>query len=317
MTTHVNGDQASAGLEIADAMRVGPRLKQAHGTTRAGEQWRVLCGDSRDAMRVLDPDSVGAIVTSPPYFWQRDYEVAGQIGHEAKIEAYVEAITSTFREARRVLSPSGLLFLNLGDTYYSAKGRPHGADKKNSGRQLARRQLRAVDGPGLGLPRKSLIGIPWRVARAMQEDGWTLRSDIIWYRPNALGEPSASDRPWRLFEHVFMFSKAPRYWFSRVGLGGDEDVWTLSSRPENPHSHFAPFPAELVERCLACGCRPGETVLDPFVGTGTTMLAALARGHSAIGIDLKREYCLSTLRRIRALDKGATEVRVQLELLER
>ena len=121
-----------------------------------------------------------------------------------------------FGELRRTLKPAGTFFLNLGDTYYSAKGRPHGRDDKHNGRQMMRRHLRAVDGPGLGLPRKSLIGIPWRVALALQDDGWTLRSSIIWQRPASLPEPTAHDRPWRTFEYVFLFSKSPRYWFHRA-----------------------------------------------------------------------------------------------------
>jgi len=268
------------------------------GETMRGLTWQIINANVCDALRTLPADSVNCAITSPPYYWQRDYEVEGQIGHEDTIEAYVQAIVAVFRELRRALAPDGTLFLNLGDTYYSAKGRPHGRDNKHNGRQMMRKKLRAVDGSGLGLPRKSLIGIPWRVALAMQEDGWTLRSSIIWHRPGALPEPTAHDRPWRTFEHVFLFSKGPRYWFDRGSLAGSEDVWTLVARPENPSSHFAPYPRELVEKCLACGCRPDGIVLDPFVGSGTTMIAALARGHHAIGIDLKPEYCEFTRTRI-------------------
>jgi DNA modification methylase len=238
------------------------------------------------------------VVTSPPYYWQRDYEAPGQIGHEPTIDGYVTALVESFREMRRVLHDTGTFFLNLGDTYYSAKGKPHGQDKKHNGRQMARRQLRAVDGPGLGLPRKSLIGIPWRVALALQQDGWTLRSAIVWHRPGSLPEPTATDRPWRTYEHVFLFSKGPRYWFNRTALNDEHDIWRIVARPENPGAHFAPFPRELVQRCLDCGCPPRGTVLDPFVGSGTTMLAALQNGHSAVGIELKKEYCTTIIRRI-------------------
>jgi DNA modification methylase len=235
-------------------------------------------------------------LTSPPYYWQRDYEVAGQIGHEPSINGYVSALADVFREARRVLKESGLFFLNIGDTYYSAKGRPHGQDLKNAGRQMARRTLRAVDGPGLGLPRKSLIGIPWRVALALQQDDWTLRSNIIWERPGCLGEPTAKDRPWRSYEHIFMFAKSVRYYFNRPALAGSEDIWRFPARPDNPAYHFAPYPLELVSRCLAVGCPDTGTVLDPFVGSGTTMVAALQSRRSAIGIDLHPEYCSYALR---------------------
>jgi len=274
------------------------RIARQTGITSKGHPWTVLTGDVAVALREIETASVDCVVTSPPYYWQRDYEVPGQIGHESTIDGYVKALVHAFRELRRTLRPSGNFFLNLGDTYYSAKGRPHGKDGKHNGRQMMRRHLRAVDGPGLGLPRKSLIGIPWRVALALQEDGWTLRSSIIWQRPASLPEPTAHDRPWRTFEHVFLFSKGARYWFNREGLAGEEDVWKIIARPENPGSHFAPYPRELVERCLDCGCREGGVVLDPFVGSGTTMVAALSRGSSAIGVDLKPEYSRYTAERI-------------------
>src|SRR5207253_2456628 len=116
--------------------------------------------------------------------------------------------------------PDGTIFLNLGDTYYSGKGRPHGTDAKHRSRRMTK--LRAVDGPGLGLPKKSLIGIPWRVALALQADGWTLRSAIIWARQSAVPEPTAKDRPWRSYEHVFLLTKSRFYYFDRDGLGEDE-----------------------------------------------------------------------------------------------
>lgn len=282
-----------------------PVLK-ATGLTAQGCPWTVLTGDVVFALREIATGTVDCVVTSPPYYWQRDYEVVGQIGHESTIGDYVTVLVRVFAELRRTLKPAGTLFLNLGDTYYSAKGRPHGRDDKHTGRQMMRRHLRAVDGPGLGLPRKSLIGIPWRVALALQDDGWTLRSSIIWRRPAALPEPTAHDRPWRTFEYVFLFSKSPRYWFRRDGLAGAEDIWTIVARPENSGSHFAPYPLALVERCLDCGCPRGGLVLDPFVGSGTTMIAALARGSGAIGVDLKPEYSGHTVERIRR-DLGGRE----------
>lgn len=274
------------------------RVLRATGLTAGGFPWTVLTGDVAFALREIGTESVDCIVTSPPYYWQRDYEVTGQIGHERTINGYVAALVRAFGELRRTLKPTGTFFLNLGDTYYSAKGRPHGRDDKHNGRQMMRRHLRAVDGPGLGLPRKSLIGIPWRVALALQDEGWTLRSTIIWQRPASLPEPTAHDRPWRTFEYVFLFSKSARYWFHRSGLVGAEDVWRITSRPENPGSHFAPYPVELVERCLDCGCPAGGVVLDPFVGSGTTMIAALARGSGAVGVELKPQYSGYTIERI-------------------
>jgi DNA modification methylase len=276
---------------VATDVRGNGRIHRLSGRTPEGLDWSVVNADVVSGLRQLEAGSVSCAVTSPPYYWQRDYEIEGQLGHEASIAEYVGALVVAFRELRRTLTKDGTFFLNLGDTYYSAKGRPHGRDDKHNGRQMMRRHLRAVDGPGLGLPRKSLIGIPWRVALAMQEDGWTLRSAIAWHRPASLPEPTAKDRPWRSYENVFLFSKSPRYWFNRNGLRGEEDIWTIVARPNNPGAHFAPFPRELADRCIECGCPEGGRVLDPFVGSGTTMLAALARGHSAVGIDLKPEYC--------------------------
>lgn len=122
---------------------------------------------------------------------------------------------------------------------------------------------------------------------------------MIWHRPNALGEPTSHDRPWRTHENVFIFSKGTRYYFNRDALDREEDIWTIRARPENPYSHCAPFPAELVDRCIACGCRPGGTVIDPFVGSGTTVLAAIRSGRSAIGIELNDEFSALAERRIR------------------
>ncbi|UPJ50389.1 helix-turn-helix domain-containing protein [Bradyrhizobium sp. 200] len=278
--------------------------KSAELRTRSGHvgtklSYRILTADVREGLKSLERKSVNTIITSPPYYWQRDYDVDGQIGHEDTIEGYVTALAETFSEAKDVLADDGLLFLNLGDSYYNAKGKPHGRDSKNGARQIARQRLRAVDGPGLGLPRKSLIGLPWRVALALQARGWTLRSNVIWHRPNALGEPTSKDRPWRTHENVFIFSKQPKYFFDRSSLGKEEDIWTIRARPENPYAHCAPFPVELVERCIQCGCKPNGIVLDPFVGSGTTLVAALASGRSAIGIELNDRYSALAERRVR------------------
>jgi excisionase family DNA binding protein len=284
-TSPVQTDVKSSA-EAADECR-----SFASGITAKKLRWHLLHGDARSCAAAIEHGSVNCIVTSPPYYWQRDYEVDGQIGHESSIEGYVEALVTVFDALRPALAEDGLIFLNLGDTYYSAKGKPHGRDGKHNGRQMMRKHLRAVDGPGLGLPRKSMIGIPWRVAIALQSRGWTLRSSIIWQRPGTLPEPTAHDRPWRTYENIFMLSKGPKYYFNRAALGEEEDIWKLVARPENPGAHFAPYPKELVHKCLAVGCKDGGTVLDPFVGSGTTMLAALQTGRHAVGIELNKGYC--------------------------
>jgi DNA modification methylase len=132
----------------------------------------------------------------------------------------------------------------------------------------------------------------------MQEAGWTLRSDVIWERPGCLGEPTAHDRPHRTYEHVFVFTKSTKYFFDRKSLRGEEDIWRIAARPNNPYSHAAPFPVELVDKCLACGCPKNGVVLDPFLGSGTTAISALRSGRSVIGIDMKASYCEEAEQRI-------------------
>lgn len=287
-------------------------------------------GDAADVLSQLEADSVDCIVTSPPYFGLRDYGVDGQLGAEASPAEYVENLRAVFSEARRVLADDGTLWLNLGDSYYSGRGNPgpNSADEKNPAR---RGWVRPVDRPGQSWAKpKDLLGIPWRVAFALQDDGWTLRNSIIWHKPNAMPE-SVTDRLSTRHENVFMFSKGRRYWFDldpirephvsdplREGAnalrgqkamravgpnsgsyseGGRNpgDVWTLATQPF-PGAHFATFPVALPERCILAGCKPGGTVLDPFSGSGTTGLAAAKHGRRYIGIDLNPDYLELSLR---------------------
>src|SRR5579862_5456358 len=259
------------------------------GHTESGTGWQVHRGDAAVTLALMEESRFQAVVTSPPYYWQRDYGVEGQIGLEKTIKEYVDNICAVMNSVRRVLRKDGLLFLNLGDTYYSAKGQPKGDDKKNKARRFG---LRAVDGPGLGVPRKTAIGIPWRVALAMIDDGWTLRSPIIWERANALPEPTSKDRPWRSYEYVFMFAKSPKYHFDRAELGEEEDVWRIATRSgASSGSHAAAFPISLAEKCIRCATTKSDEVLDPYAGTGSTLVAATKLGRRAVGIDLKLEYC--------------------------
>lgn len=269
------------------------------GHSRNGVEWAVHRGDATAVLRTLPANSFACVITSPPYYWQRDYKVDAQIGQEKTISAYVEAIASTMDQVRRVLKPDGLLFLNLGDTYYSAKGQPKGIDRKNGARRFG---LRAVDASGLGVPRKTTIGMPWRIALSMVERGWTLRSPIVWRRQGCLPEPTAKDRPWRTYEMVFMFSKCPRYYFERKALGSEEDVRTISARPKGSQGvHSAAFPEELVERCLSVGCPGAGNVLDPFAGSGTVLRVAVRSGRPASGIDISEAFCQHMVERLSEL----------------
>jgi DNA modification methylase len=241
----------------------------------------------------MAPNAYSCIVTSPPYFWQRDYGVVGQIGVERNPGEYVEALCEVMDQVKKVLDPSGVLFLNLGDTYYSGKGRPQGADRKHNGRRFP--VLRAVDASGMGPPKKTLLGMPWRVALAMIDRGWILRSSIIWRRANAVPEPNVRDRPWRSYEFIYLFAKSRRYNFKRAPLctSGEEDLWTIESQSQARREHPAVFPPELVDRCLATGNPDAGPVLDPFAGSGTVLRVALAQGMPADGIDLNPAFCRS------------------------
>lgn len=274
------------------------------GETDSGHKWNVYQGHSLEVLKTIPSDSVDCVVTSPPYFWLRDYGVDGQIGLETTVSEYVNSIGDIMDEVRRVLRKDGLLFLNIGDTYYSGKGESQGKDKKSNKRRFG---LRAVDKSGgmdIGLQRKSAIGIPWRVAIEMTGRKWVLRSPIVWHRENCLPE-HVKDRPSRSYEYVFMFAKDRRYYFNKQALIDkkvEEDMWTISARSKGAVGlETAPFPDELVQRCLEVGCRPNGTVLDPFLGSGTTARVAVSLGHSAIGIDLNKDFCLHAVKQLRKM----------------
>jgi DNA modification methylase len=275
------------------------------GRTAAGNNWNVFQGDSLKVLEGIPAESFNCAITSPPYFWLRDYGVEGQVGHEETVLEYVNALAEVMDQVQRVLRKDGLLFLNVGDTYYSGKGKSHGVDPKSAKRRFG---LRAVDkrgGLGIDLKPKSVIGVPWRVAIEMARRKWVLRSAIIWHRKHALTE-AVKDRPRRSYENIFMFAKQRSYFFNRPALRDvqvEEDVWTISARPKpTPGIDTAPFPDELVERCLNLGCPDGGNVLDPFAGSGTTVRVALATGRSATGIDLNplfASYMVKGLKRLK------------------
>jgi DNA modification methylase len=274
---------------------VSPENNSWSGKSLNNVPWRIIQGDASDILSRLHDDTFSCCVTSPPYFWLRDYGVEGQLGMEATVDEYVNSISDVMDGVRRVLKPDGLLFLNLGDTYYSGKGESQGTDKKSNKRRFG---LRAVDKSGgldIGIQRKSLIGIPWRVAIEMMKRQWALRSSIIWYRHKALPE-AVKDRPRRNYEFVFMFAKERFYHFDREPLvhdrNIDEDVWTIMPRPTAASGiDTAPFPDELVSRCLNIGCPVEGSVLDPFAGSGTSLRVAIQSGRPATGIELSPEFC--------------------------
>jgi len=260
--------------------------------------FRVIVGDCIEGMLSLPDQSVHTCVTSPPYFGLRDYGMAGQIGLEATPDAFVARLVEVFREVRRVLRDDGTLWLNLGDTYYSGNGQPCGNDGRSPSRNFSRDFYRWQDRPGMGLPKKSLVGIPWRVAFALQTDGWTLRQEIIWHRRASFTTAGVSDRPFSRHETIFFFSKSRRYHFDKdyCALGS---VWDI--QPERRSGHSAAFPPDLIEPCVLAGCPVGGTVLDPFGGSGTTAGVALRSGRNAILCELNPEYAALMPDRVSAL----------------
>lgn len=341
--TIVGPDAVLPAPALADTYsRRGIDVTETTGSERsfyADDQIRLYLGDAHDVLSRLPDGSVDCIVTSPPYYGLRDYGVAGQYGLEPSPAAYVENLRRVFTEARRVLAEDGTLWLNLGDTYAADTGQGNVSERtglEGGGRPSFRRDGAAVNAPrrtAVGLPPKNLFGIPWRVAFALQDDGWILRNAIVWHKPNGMPS-SVSDRLSNRYEHVFLFSRAERYWFDldairepqsdataqrlasgpvgvrRVTPGegpqphtvaaldkgkNPGDVWMLPTQPF-PEAHFAVMPQALAERCILAGCKPGGTVLDPFCGSGTTGLAALRHGRRFVGIDLSAQYLDLALR---------------------
>lgn len=290
MTTKVKSENPGSieNKSKHDVLPSGLKGKYAY---KAGTQHiaGLLHGDSASALKTLPSNIFNVAVTSPPYFWVRDYGYDGQLGHEESVDAYIEQLMSVFDEVKRTLHPEGMFFLNIGDTYYSGNGQPHGSDPKCASRNFLRTKVRPVDMSGWDIPKKSMIGIPWKVAFAMQQRGWTLRSSIIWNRCNAFVEPTARDRPYRQYEFVFMFTKSRFYSFDRSMLV-EEDVWNIPIERSRRANHNAAFPSELVRRCIQVGSPVGGHVLDPFVGSGTSIFTALANDRNVVGVDMSDDY---------------------------
>lgn len=291
-------------------------------------------GDCRDSLCAMAAAGVKVqmCVTSPPYFGLRDYGVDGQIGLEKTPEQFIAALVEVFSCVRDVLADDGTLWVNIGDSY----ARNGGGDRKSSATATVGSTLRSMEQmpnrkqrvPG-GLKEKDLIGIPWMLAFALRTDGWYLRQDIIWHKPNPMPE-SVTDRCTKAHEYVFLLSKSPRYFFDAEGIkedavgekptsrmqlregikaaatqtGGIESstlgtpadgkrnrrsVWSIATKPYRG-AHFAIFPPALVEPCILAGSRPGDIVLDPFMGSGTTAAEAIKHGRQWAGCELNRDY---------------------------
>ncbi len=339
------------------------------------DRFTILTGHVLDRLREIPDASVNCVVTSPPYWGLRDYGCTGQIGLEPSPEEYVSKMVEIFREVRRVLRKDGTCWINLGDTY-SASGAAGNRDGKQGTNQGSHDKPNRRAGI-IGRKKKTLCAIPWRLAIALDDDGWYLRSDIIWSKPNPMPS-SVRDRPSTSHEYIFLLTKSAKYWHDadaileqsvwwasgpgihtaiahnvvrvpdhfngslpgrKNGPGQDRrstkdrdrtldrasgsfgrapgwrqetpdaptrnarTVWTIASQPYKK-AHFATFPTEIPRRCILAGCPEGGTVLDPFLGSGTTVAVAIALGRRGIGIELNPEYVKLARERIAGVTPG-------------
>ena len=260
-------------------------------------------GDASQVLSNIADESVDCIVTSPPYYGKRDYGVDGQLGLEEHPQRYIDKLIEVFREAKRILKPTGSLWVNIGDTYWSGKGRSHGIDTKQKNRRFDRPQDKRGQGPWC-VP-KQLLLIPHRFAIAMQDEGWVVRNDNIWYKPAPIPDP-VEDRCSLAHEYVFHFVKRRKYYFNAQAIAIPSNgecetkppfsVWTVPTALEkksNPYQkkHIAVFPEQLVTLPILATCPSYGVLLDPFCGSGTALFVAtaLGEGRKAIGIDISEE----------------------------
>ncbi len=265
------------------------------------ENVRIVVGNAREELLRFAPGVFQCCVTSPPYWGLRDYGIPGQIGAEPSLDDYIANIVAVFREVHRVLRDDGTLWLNIGDAYTSGDRAWRAPDKKNPARAMTYRPPTPA-----GLKPKDLIGIPWKIAFALQADGWYLRSDIIWHKPNCQPE-SVKDRPTRAHEYLFLLSKSERYYYDHEAVRepasdparrrNRRTIWTINTQGFTGN-HFAVFPPDLVKVCVLAGARPGALVLDPFLGSGTVAEVCLATKRLCVGIELNPDYAHLAQQRI-------------------
>lgn len=262
---------------------------------------QIFTGDSREILPKLDSEKIQCCVTSPPYWGLRDYDHPAQIGAESSPERYVDNLVGLFREVRRILKSDGTLWLNIGDGYARNGGTgSHGPNAivGNTKKLIQKRNCKVPD--CWGLKDRDLIGLPWRVAFALQADGWILRSRIVWIKKTPMPE-SVKNRPTNATEEIFLFAKSATYYYDphavREESGANlRNYWILKPEP-NRSGHPAAFPSELARRCILLGSREGDSILDPFGGSGTTGIVANELNRSAILIELNPNYVNSSKNR--------------------
>ena len=299
----------------------------------------ILFGDCKETLKQFPRGSAQMCVTSPPYYGLRDYGgEANQIGQEETPEEFVNNLVEVFREVRDVLKDDGVLWLNIGDSYYNYRPGTGGLPKQTVSRtnqdlpEQCNRRANKLD----GLKEKDLIGIPWMLAFALRADGWYLRQDIIWHKPNPMPE-SVKDRCTKSHEYIFLLSKNKKYYYDNEaikepvkqdwgtrdrtkgkyhnpgtglvphsGLSKSYDrknkrsVWSVTNKPYKG-AHFACFPPDLIEPCILAGSREGDVILDPFMGSGTTAMVAKQHDRSYIGCELHEDYGSLIQKRLKAI----------------
>jgi DNA modification methylase len=278
-------------------------MKNGSDTEMGIAELQILTGDNRKLLAQLPAESVQCCVTSPPYWGLRDYEHVLQIGAEPTPEQYVANLVEVFSKVRRVLRKDGTLWLNVGDGYARNGGTGNCGPNAVVGNTKKLIQKRNCKVPRCwGLKDRDLMGLPWRVAFALQADGWVLRSRITWVKKTAMPE-SVKNRPTNTTEEIFLMSKSPNYYYNSNGVretsGANlRNFWILGPDTSS-NSHPAAFPRELARRCILLGSREGDTILDPFSGSGTTGVAAKETGRKAILIELNPEYSKISKERMR------------------
>ena len=305
----------------------------------------ILLGDARTRLADIPDQSVQCVITSPPYWGLRDYGTTNQIGLEQTPSDYVREMVTVFDAVWRVLKDDGVLWLNLGDSYAGNTSRASTNGRAGFGTEREGVFTKTGD----GIKPKDLVGVPWRVAFALQEAGWYLRQDIIWHKPNPMPE-SVSDRCTKAHEYLFLLSKSSRYFFdnkaiaedavtsntghrfggSKYGDSEDEfhrtkgetytatgkrnkrDVWTIPTKPFKG-AHFAVMPEALVQPCVLASSTEGDTILDPFTGSGTVAVVALQHNRNFIGTELNPEYASIAEQRITSVNPMFNTVTINTE----
>ena len=254
----------------------------------------LICGSADLALNLLPTGTVQTVVTSPPYWSLRDYDDEAQIGRDDSLSDYLASVVQVFDQLRRVLTQDGTVWLNVGDTYTSGNRRYRAPDRKNRARAMSVRPATPD-----GLKPKDLIGVPWRLAFALQGAGWWIRSEVIWHKPNAHPE-SVRDRPTKSHETVFLLSKSQNYFYDVNAVRGPNGrrlrtTWDIPTEPRKRKyaketDHPAVMPMSLAKRCVKITSRPGDVVLDPYAGSGTTLIAARDLGRKWVGVELNPDF---------------------------